>query len=77
MIPLESLCLVDCYEIDSSLLIADEMRCLDTDIILLDHRDELDSVREHEEWFLFLVVSDLVYQLCYIREGSRLQLIRL
>ena len=75
MIPLESLRLVDGDQIDSSLLVPDEMRGLDTDGIFLDHRDQLDRIWEHEEWFLFLVVADLIGQLGYVGEGSSLQLV--
>lgn len=75
MIPLESLRLVDGDQIDGSLLVTDNVRGLDTDIIFLDHRDEQGSIWEHQEWFLFLVVADLVGQLRYISEGSRLELI--
>jgi hypothetical protein len=57
------------------MLIADEMRGLDADIVFLDHRDEIDSIGEYQEWFLFLVVSDLIYELAYIGERSRFELI--
>ena len=77
MIPLESLRLVDGDQIGSSLLVPDEMRGLNTDGIFLDHRDQLDRIWEHEEWFLFLIVADLIGQLGYVGEGSSLQLILL
>lgn len=51
------------------------MRCLDADIVFLDHRDEVDSIGEHEEWLLFLVVADLIREFCDISERSCLQLI--
>lgn len=44
MIPLESLRLVDGDQIDGSLLVTDNVRGLDTDIIFLDHRDEQGSI---------------------------------
>ena len=75
MIPLESLRLVDGDQIDSSLFVSDEMRGLDTDGIFLDHGDQLDSIREPEEWFLFLVVADLVRELGYISKRPRFELI--
>ena len=75
MIPLESLRLVDGDQIDSSLLVPDEMRGLYTDGIFLNHRDQLDRIWEHQEWFLFLVVADLIGQLGYVGEGSCLELI--
>ena len=75
MIPLESLRLVDSDQIDSSLLVPDEMRGLDTDGIFLDHRDQLDSIWEHQEWFLFFVVSHFVHELGYVGERSCFELI--
>ena len=75
MIPLESLRLVDGDQIGSSLLVPDEMRGLNTDGIFLDHRDQLDRIWEHEEWFLFLVVADLFRELGYISKRPRFELI--
>lgn len=75
MIPLESLRLVDGDQIDGSLLVTDNVRGLDTDGIFLNHRDQLDRIWEHQEWFLFLVVADLIGQLGYVGEGSCLELI--
>jgi hypothetical protein len=62
-------------QIDCGLLVADQMGGLDTDIVFLDHRDELDGICEDEEWFLFLVVTDLARELGYIGERSCLELI--
>ena len=75
MIPLESLRLVNGDEIDGSLLIADEMRGLYTDIVPLDHREELDSICEHEKWFLPLVIAYFVHEFCYVGERTGLELV--
>ncbi len=77
MIPLESLRLMDGDQIDSCLLVADEMRGLYADIIFLDHGDEFDRVREHEIRLPFLVVADLIRELRYIAKRPRLELILL
>ena len=72
MFPLESLCLVYCYQIHIFLFIADDMRNIDISgkIVFIDEFDEMDGIAESDEILPIFVTSHLFHKNSHIRKIS-------